>query len=106
MITVAPFNIHQFLVTSWDSGRMRLGRFLFSQVLGIEEYAPLDEVNRAYKRLSLVYHPDKTKGMTQQQQVRVIRVAWGGLGRRICFILEKTFRAGAAGDSYVICLPR
>ncbi|CAL1128915.1 unnamed protein product [Cladocopium goreaui] len=46
----------------------------YYEVLGIEEYAPLDEVNRAYKRLSLVYHPDKTKGMTQQQQqVRVIR---------------------------------
>ena len=38
------------------------------QVLGIDEYEPLDEVNRAYKRLSLVYHPDKTKGMSSQQQ--------------------------------------
>ncbi|CAJ1432875.1 unnamed protein product, partial [Effrenium voratum] len=37
-------------------------------VLGIEEYAPLDEVNRSYKRLSLVYHPDKTKGMSVQLQ--------------------------------------
>eukprot|EP00931_Biecheleriopsis_adriatica_P106945 TRINITY_DN812_c0_g1_i6.p1 TRINITY_DN812_c0_g1~~TRINITY_DN812_c0_g1_i6.p1 ORF type:complete len:1229 (-),score=264.06 TRINITY_DN812_c0_g1_i6:40-3726(-) len=40
----------------------------YYEVLGIEEYAPLDEVKRAYKRLSLVYHPDKTKGMTDEQQ--------------------------------------
>lgn len=46
------------------------GCFLWfiAQVLGVEEHAPLDEVNRAYKRLSLVYHPDKTKGMAKQQQ--------------------------------------
>ncbi|CAE7322090.1 dnaJ [Symbiodinium natans] len=42
--------------------------FACCEILGIDEYAPLDEVNRAYKRLSLVYHPDKTKGMTAQQQ--------------------------------------
>ncbi|CAK9003102.1 unnamed protein product [Durusdinium trenchii] len=40
----------------------------YYEVLGIDEYEPLDEVNRAYKRLSLVYHPDKTKGMSSQQQ--------------------------------------
>ncbi|CAE7579632.1 ERDJ3B [Symbiodinium sp. CCMP2456] len=40
----------------------------YYEILGIDEYAPLDEVNRAYKRLSLVYHPDKTKGMSAQQQ--------------------------------------
>ncbi|CAE7631580.1 sec63 [Symbiodinium necroappetens] len=40
----------------------------YYEILGIDEYAPPDEVNRAYKRLSLVYHPDKTKGMSAQQQ--------------------------------------
>ena len=37
-------------------------------MLGIDDFAPLDEVNVAYKRLSLVYHPDKTKGMREEQQ--------------------------------------
>eukprot|EP00930_Biecheleria_cincta_P045158 TRINITY_DN31131_c0_g1_i1.p1 TRINITY_DN31131_c0_g1~~TRINITY_DN31131_c0_g1_i1.p1 ORF type:complete len:1233 (-),score=237.32 TRINITY_DN31131_c0_g1_i1:168-3830(-) len=40
----------------------------YYEVLGVEEHAPLGEVKRAYKRLSLVYHPDKTKGMTAEQQ--------------------------------------
>lgn len=40
----------------------------YYKVLGIDEYAPLDEVKKAYKKLSLVYHPDKTAGLDQQQK--------------------------------------
>ena len=37
-----------------DVSRMRRMAFACCEILGIDEYAPLDEVNRAYKRLSLV----------------------------------------------------
>ncbi|CAK9026113.1 unnamed protein product [Durusdinium trenchii] len=36
-------------------------------VLGIDEYAPLEEVKKAYKKLSLLYHPDKTSGLTKEE---------------------------------------
>lgn len=56
------------------------------EVLGVEEHAPLDEVNRAYKRLSLVYHPDKTKGMSKQQQEDL----WSGAELfHWCWIIKK-----------------
>ena len=40
----------------------------YYEVLGCDEYAPQDEVKRAYKQLSLIYHPDKTFGMSQKQK--------------------------------------
>ncbi|CAJ1400434.1 unnamed protein product [Effrenium voratum] len=37
-------------------------------VLGVDEYAPLEEIKKAYKKLSLLYHPDKTAGLTKEEQ--------------------------------------
>eukprot|EP00439_Symbiodinium_sp_Y106_P080933 s790_g19.t2 len=39
-----------------------------SEVLGIDEFATLEEVKKAYKKLSLVYHPDKTSGLSTEQK--------------------------------------
>merc|ERR1719174_306906 len=40
----------------------------YYKVLGLDEYASLDDVKKAYKKLSLIYHPDKTAGMPQAQK--------------------------------------
>ncbi|CAJ1376016.1 unnamed protein product [Effrenium voratum] len=40
----------------------------YYKVLGIDEYSTLEEVKKAYKKLSLVYHPDKTAGMSAEQK--------------------------------------
>ncbi|CAE8697733.1 unnamed protein product, partial [Polarella glacialis] len=40
----------------------------YYKVLGVDEYAAQDEVKKAYKRLSLVYHPDKTSGLSPEQK--------------------------------------
>eukprot|EP00913_Durusdinium_trenchii_P012839 g12055.t1 len=40
----------------------------YYKVLGIDEYASQEEVKKAYKKLSLVYHPDKTAGMGADQK--------------------------------------
>jgi len=37
-------------------------------VLGVDEYATLEEIKKAYKKLSLLYHPDKTSGLTKEEQ--------------------------------------
>eukprot|EP00971_Amphidinium_carterae_P109387 2166187-Amphidinium_carterae.1 len=39
-----------------------------AQVLGIDEMAPLEEVKKAYKKLSLIYHPDKTHGKSEDEK--------------------------------------
>eukprot|EP00434_Breviolum_minutum_P027534 symbB.v1.2.024354.t1/scaffold2298.1/size82988/4 len=40
----------------------------YYKVLGIDEYSTQEEVKKAYKKLSLVYHPDKTAGMGAEQK--------------------------------------
>ncbi|CAE7651432.1 nahA [Symbiodinium sp. CCMP2592] len=37
-------------------------------VLGVDEYAPLEEIKKAYKKLSLIYHPDKMAGLSKEEQ--------------------------------------
>merc|ERR1719491_2022813 len=37
----------------------------FYRVLGIDEFETQEGVKKAYRRLSLVYHPDKTVGMEE-----------------------------------------
>lgn len=37
-------------------------------VLGLDEYASNDEVKKAYRKLSLSYHPDKTTGKSQEER--------------------------------------
>jgi len=39
-------------------------------VLGVGDVAAQDEIKQAYKRLSLVYHPDKTTGMEKKERDR------------------------------------
>mmetsp|Transcript_123570 Transcript_123570/g.238303 ORF Transcript_123570/g.238303 Transcript_123570/m.238303 type:complete len:1377 (-) Transcript_123570:100-4230(-) len=40
----------------------------YYKVLGLHEYASLAEVKQAYRKLSLVYHPDKTAGMSEREK--------------------------------------
>lgn len=40
----------------------------YYEVLGIHEYATLEQVKEAYKKLSLIYHPDKTSGLSAEQK--------------------------------------
>jgi len=40
----------------------------YYKVLGIDEFASLDEVKKAYKKLSLLYHPDKTTSLPKEEQ--------------------------------------
>eukprot|EP00931_Biecheleriopsis_adriatica_P061450 TRINITY_DN3694_c0_g1_i1.p1 TRINITY_DN3694_c0_g1~~TRINITY_DN3694_c0_g1_i1.p1 ORF type:complete len:1450 (+),score=323.95 TRINITY_DN3694_c0_g1_i1:32-4381(+) len=37
-------------------------------VLGVDEYASLEEIKKSYKKLSLLYHPDKTAGLIKEEQ--------------------------------------
>eukprot|EP00411_Alexandrium_monilatum_P069437 CAMPEP_0175591096 /NCGR_PEP_ID=MMETSP0096-20121207/52685_1 /TAXON_ID=311494 /ORGANISM="Alexandrium monilatum, Strain CCMP3105" /LENGTH=339 /DNA_ID=CAMNT_0016895207 /DNA_START=60 /DNA_END=1075 /DNA_ORIENTATION=+ len=40
----------------------------YYKVLGVDEYATNEEVKKAYRKLSLTYHPDKTAGKTQEEK--------------------------------------
>eukprot|EP00421_Protoceratium_reticulatum_P017950 CAMPEP_0168376940 /NCGR_PEP_ID=MMETSP0228-20121227/10573_1 /TAXON_ID=133427 /ORGANISM="Protoceratium reticulatum, Strain CCCM 535 (=CCMP 1889)" /LENGTH=838 /DNA_ID=CAMNT_0008389929 /DNA_START=98 /DNA_END=2610 /DNA_ORIENTATION=- len=40
----------------------------YYRMLGVDDLASLQEVKQAYKKLSLIYHPDKTAGMTQKEK--------------------------------------
>eukprot|EP00418_Pyrodinium_bahamense_P000219 CAMPEP_0179016220 /NCGR_PEP_ID=MMETSP0796-20121207/3201_1 /TAXON_ID=73915 /ORGANISM="Pyrodinium bahamense, Strain pbaha01" /LENGTH=1350 /DNA_ID=CAMNT_0020711891 /DNA_START=5 /DNA_END=4057 /DNA_ORIENTATION=+ len=40
----------------------------YYRMLGVDDLASLQEIKQAYKKLSLIYHPDKTAGMTQKEK--------------------------------------
>mmetsp|Transcript_49142 Transcript_49142/g.117059 ORF Transcript_49142/g.117059 Transcript_49142/m.117059 type:complete len:1283 (+) Transcript_49142:149-3997(+) len=40
----------------------------YYKVLGVDEFAPLEEVKKSYKKLSLIYHPDKTHGKSDEEK--------------------------------------
>jgi len=40
----------------------------YYKVLGVDEYASVEEVKKAYKKLSLLYHPDKTANLPKEEQ--------------------------------------
>ena len=40
----------------------------YYKTLGVDEYATNDEVKKAYRKLSLNYHPDKQTGKTQEEK--------------------------------------
>merc|ERR1712151_928579 len=38
----------------------------YYRTLGVDEYECLENIKKAYRRLSLVYHPDKTGGLDKE----------------------------------------
>mmetsp|Transcript_21290 Transcript_21290/g.39471 ORF Transcript_21290/g.39471 Transcript_21290/m.39471 type:complete len:1440 (+) Transcript_21290:135-4454(+) len=40
----------------------------YYKVLGVDEFAPQEEIKKSYKRLSLIYHPDKSSGLSAEEQ--------------------------------------
>lgn len=40
----------------------------YYKMLGVDDLASLQQIKEAYKKLSLIYHPDKTAGMTQKEK--------------------------------------
>eukprot|EP00746_Dinoflagellata_sp_MGD_P014448 gnl/MRDRNA2_/MRDRNA2_131661_c0_seq1.p1 gnl/MRDRNA2_/MRDRNA2_131661_c0~~gnl/MRDRNA2_/MRDRNA2_131661_c0_seq1.p1 ORF type:complete len:781 (+),score=170.91 gnl/MRDRNA2_/MRDRNA2_131661_c0_seq1:76-2418(+) len=56
--------------TDWDAPRSHKfdAEINYYKVLGIDEYATMDEVKKAYRHLSLIYHPDKAAGKTPEQK--------------------------------------
>jgi DnaJ-related protein SCJ1 len=56
----------------------------FYNILGVGRDSSKDEIKRAYKRLSIKYHPDKNPGDEEAQQ-RFIEIANGNLNQRVLF---------------------
>ncbi len=53
----------------------------YYEVLGVERGVPLEEIKRAYRRLSKEWHPDKHKGdKTAEQRFKEINEAYEVLG--------------------------
>mmetsp|Transcript_27266 Transcript_27266/g.78301 ORF Transcript_27266/g.78301 Transcript_27266/m.78301 type:complete len:1355 (-) Transcript_27266:95-4159(-) len=40
----------------------------YYRMLGVDDLASMQQIKEAYKKLSLIYHPDKTAGMTQKEK--------------------------------------
>ena len=58
------------------------------EVLGVEENATREEIQAAYKKLALAYHPDRLASSTQEiqdlagERLREINAAYAELGKR------------------------
>ncbi|CAK0864473.1 unnamed protein product, partial [Prorocentrum cordatum] len=46
----------------------------YYKVLGVDELASNDDVKRAYRKLSLVYHPDKMSGKSQEEKDESVQI--------------------------------
>ncbi|MEK7534192.1 MAG: DnaJ C-terminal domain-containing protein [Patescibacteria group bacterium] len=48
----------------------------YYQILGVPKTAPLDEIKRAYRKLALLYHPDRNKGKEAEVKFKEINKAY------------------------------
>ena len=53
----------------------------YYKVLGVEESASQDEIRKAYRKLSLLHHPDKNPGNTEaEEKFKNINEAYQAIG--------------------------
>jgi len=43
------------------------------KLLGLDEYASLEEIKKAYRKLSLKYHPDRWKGKKKKEHEEIFK---------------------------------
>ena len=52
----------------------------YYEILGVSHDAPADEIQRAYRRLAMEWHPDRNRAPDAPQMMRLINAAWETLG--------------------------
>jgi curved DNA-binding protein CbpA len=85
--------------------RANLKNYYF--VLGLSIYAKDAEIKRAYRKLALIYHPDKNSSLGAQAIFVEINEAYEVLrDPQKKFFYDQQFSAPASNDTYVVSTPR